>query len=62
IVDQLYALLRHYRADGSSAFTFGTPVGFRKGDEIFIHNHFRLLLYYHSNSDNDGQEASYRRA
>ncbi|PFH32016.1 EMP/nonaspanin domain family protein [Besnoitia besnoiti] len=56
IVDQLYALLRHYRADGSSAFTFGTPVGFRKGDDIYVHNHFRMLLYYHSNKGSDGQE------
>nr|CEL76039.1 TPA: endomembrane domain70-containing protein [Toxoplasma gondii VEG] len=34
IVDQLYALLRHYRADGSSAFTFGTPVHRIVGFEV----------------------------
>ncbi|PHJ22082.1 emp nonaspanin domain family protein [Cystoisospora suis] len=56
IVDQLYALLRHYRVDGSSAFSFGTPVGFQKGDDFFVHNHFRMLLYYHSNNDSSGQE------
>lgn len=58
IVDQLYALLRHYRADGSSAFSFGTPVGFQKGGDFFIHNHLRMLLYYHSNNDSNGQEVT----
>ena len=51
IVDQLYALQLVQRPNGTSGYTIGVPVGFEREGRVFIFNHYRIIVHYHSDTE-----------
>mmetsp|Transcript_128304 Transcript_128304/g.256254 ORF Transcript_128304/g.256254 Transcript_128304/m.256254 type:complete len:618 (-) Transcript_128304:142-1995(-) len=52
LVDNLPGAMRHYRKTSNTySYTNGFPVGLRRGDKYFVHNHIRIGLQYHVDKD-----------
>lgn len=53
IVDNLPAATRYVRRGKTSGSTFmnGFPVGIDKNDRFYVHNHVKLILFYHTSPE-----------
>lgn len=59
IIDQLYALQLVHRANGTSGYNIGVPVGFERDGRIFIYNHYRIIVHYHGDMGEKSSSVSF---
>lgn len=50
LIDQLYALQLVHRSNGANGYNIGVPVGFEREGQVYVYNHYRIIIYYHANS------------